>query len=75
MQMKARGKTAALMYSGGHVFGHNASKGYETERGARRDKLAALEIDSRCLHEVSFAYDNVEAGGCNKHYNALYNNQ
>lgn len=36
-------------------------KNMKVGEGRGRDKLAALESDSRCLH-VSFAYCNVEVG-------------
>lgn len=64
MQMAAGGKIKSLMYNWGHVFSHNIKRIWDEKGGrARRDKLAALEIDSRCLHVLSFAYCNVEAGG------------
>lgn len=59
MQIAAAGQNSKV-----DRFGHNASKEYEM-RCKRRDKLAALEIDGRCLHVVSFAYSNTGGGVIN----------
>lgn len=56
-------KIKSLMYNWGRtclVIAHQKNMRWGC---TRRDKLAALEIDSRCLHVVSFAYSNFEAGG------------
>lgn len=41
----------------------------------RRGKLAALEIDSRCLHAAFLHVIIWKQEGCNKHHKALYHNQ
>lgn len=65
MQMEAGGKIKSLMSATTETtclvitYQKNMKLG---EGGCmRRDKLAALEIDSRCLHVVYFAYYNVPA--------------